>query len=144
MPMPLRDGYGFKPESPLIGARFVSGASITRRRNTAVPAAVTLTWLFTDMQAALFEKWVQEDLIDGAAWFLCKLQTPLGVDFYRSRFTPDFYDGPVLVEGGFWQVSATLEVFRRPLLADGSTAYPDAFLRAGLVDIAANREWPEA
>jgi len=144
MPMPLRDGYGFTPESPMVTSRFVSGASINRRRNTAVPTHVSLTWLFdTDMKAALFEKWVQEDLIDGTAWFLCKLKTPLGLDFYRSRFTADFYDGPLLVEGNFWQVAARLEVFRRPLLEDGSTKYPDAFLQAPIIDLAANREWPE-
>lgn len=142
LPMPLRAGYGFKPVSPLVSTRFVSGATINRRKSTSTPSRVGMTWLLTDIQAALFEKWVQEDLSDGAAWFLCKLKTPIGVDYYRSKFTEDFYDGPVLVEGDFWQISATLELFRRPLLADGSTAYPDAIQNSWIVDLASNREWP--
>jgi len=142
LPMPLRAGYGFKPVSPIISSRFVSGATMNRRNYTSTPSRVGMTWLLTDTKAALFEKWVQEDLVDGTAWFLCKLKSPIGVDYYRSKFTEDFYDGPVLVEGDFWQISATLEMFRRPLLADGSTAYPDAIQNAAVVDLAANREWP--
>ncbi|MCO7469521.1 hypothetical protein NJG16_05560 [Stenotrophomonas maltophilia] len=144
LPLPLRDGYGFKPVTPLLTSRFQSGASLTRRRSTSTPTMVTLSWVLKDQSAALFEKWVQEDLVDGSAWFLCKLKTPLGVDYYRSRFTADFYNGPYLVDGNFWRFDATLEMFRRPLLADGSTAYPDAIFNSDIVDLAANREWPDA
>ncbi len=81
--------------------------------------------------------------MDGAAWFLCPLRTPLGLDYYKSKFV-DIYEGPILVGGKYWRFTATLEVYTRPLLPDGSTAYPDPFLHPEIVDLTANKEWPEA
>ena len=143
LPEPLQDGYGFKPVSPLLVDQFTSGRTQSRRGSLSTPTRVSVTWLLVDPVAALFEKWFQEDLYDGAAWFLCRLRTPLGMDYYRSRFS-DIYEGPTLVEGNYWQFTATLELFRRPLLADGSTKEPDAsfILGSSLVDLSANREWP--
>jgi hypothetical protein len=50
----------------------------------------------TDAQAQLFEAWYREAITDGVDWFFMKLQTPLGVQFYKCRFT-DIYQGPTLV-----------------------------------------------
>lgn len=143
LPLPLHEGYGFRPVSPLVRTPMVSGRARVRRGYTATPTQVALIWLMTDAQAQLFEKWYQEELLDGSSWFLARLKTPLGIDYYRSRFV-DIYEGPVLQGGRYWRFTATLELYRRPLLADGSAAYPDAILHADIVDLAANREWPEA
>lgn len=143
LPPALHDGYGFRPVSPIVRSTFVSGRSMQRRRAKSTPTQVAVNWLLNDGTAALFEKWFQEDLSDGAAHFLCLLKTSLGMGYYRAQFV-DIYEGPELVGGKYWRFSATVEVDKRPLLADGSTAYPDAILHSDIVDLAANREWPEA
>jgi len=142
LPEPLRDGYAMRHVSPLIRSTFVSGRSIARRAYTATPTAVEVRWLLTDGETALFEKWFQEVLTDGVAWFACKLRTPLGMDFYKARFT-DMYDGPLLSNSNRWIIAATLEIYSRPLLADGWTEFPEGVLQASIIDPAANREWPE-
>ncbi|MFK3846604.1 hypothetical protein [Stenotrophomonas sp. NPDC078853] len=142
LPEALREGYGIKHASPLKRSTFVSGRALSRRNYTSTPSEVAVRWLLPDADAALFEKWFQEDLVDGAAWFLCRLRTPLGMDYHKSRFV-DIYEGPTLSESNLWLISATLELFERPLLADGSTVYPDAVLNSGIIDLTANREWPK-
>lgn len=143
LPEPLREGYGLKHVSPMKRSTFVSGRSMPRRAYTATPTQLEVRWLLNDGQATLFEKWFQEVLIDGVSWFACRLRTPLGMDYYKSRFT-DMYDGPVLTTSNQWVITAPLEMYQRPLLADGWLEYPDGILRAGIIDLAANREWPAA
>jgi len=120
----------------------VSGRARVRRGYTDVPSSVPVGWRLNDAEAALFEIWFKDDLLDGSAWFLMKLKTPIGIDLHRCRFD-GVYDGPFLV-GRAWRVSAVLELRRRPLLAEGSSSYPDAVLNSTIVDAAANREWPES
>lgn len=141
LPEPLRDGYGLQHVSPLVRSSFVSGRSMPRRAYKATPSRVEVRWLLNDGQAALFEKWFQEVLDDGVKWFACRLRTPLGMDYYKTRFT-DIYDGPALSNGNQWVFTAVLEIYLRPLLADGWTEFPEGVLQAAIVDLAANREWP--
>jgi len=63
------------------------------------------------------------------------------MDYYKSRFT-DIYDGPALTNSNRWLVTATLEIYLRPLLADGWLEFPEGVLQASIIDMAANREWP--
>ncbi|MEN4938754.1 hypothetical protein [Stenotrophomonas sp. TWI1151] len=141
LPEPLREGYGLRHVSPLKRSTFVSGRSMPRRAYTATPTNVEVRWLLNDGQAALFEKWFQEGLNDGVAWFACRLRSPLGMDYYKSRFT-DIYDGPTLTNSNLWLITAPLEIYARPLLADGWSEYPEGILQANVIDLAANREWP--
>jgi len=97
----------------------------------------------TDAQAQLFEAWYRDTISDGAAWFLMRLQTPLGVESYKCRFT-DIYDGPVLVAPIYWRFSATLELWERPLLPPGWAEFPYFVVNQDIIDLALNREWPEA
>lgn len=143
LPEPLREGYGLRHVSPMKRATFVSGRSLPRRAYTTTPTQVEVRWLLADATAALFEKWFQEGLEDGVSWFACRLRTPLGMDYYKSRFV-DIYDGPTLSAGNDWIYTAQLEMYQRPLLADGWSEYPEGFLRAAVIDVAANREWPAA
>ncbi len=99
--------------------------------------------MLNDGQAALFERWFEEELIDGVSWFACRLRSPLGMDYYKARFT-DIYEGPTLTNANLWMFAATLELYRRPLLAEGWLEYPEGVLRASVIDLAANREWPES
>ncbi len=142
LPEPLREGYGFRHVSPMVNSTFVSGRALPRRGYTATPTRLELRWLLDDRRAALFEKWFQEALNDGVAWFALRLRSPLGMDYYKTRFT-EIYEGPTLSAGNQWVIVGQVELFKRPLLADGWTEYPEGFLQANVVDLAANREWPE-
>lgn len=144
LPLPLQDGYGFKPVSPLLRTQLTSGRARQRRQYTSTPTQASVTWMFTtDAQAQLFEAWYRDTISDGAAWFLMRLQTPLGVESYKCRFT-DIYDGPVLVAPIYWRFSATLELWEKPLLPPGWADFPSFVVNQDIIDLALNREWPEA
>lgn len=144
LPLPLQDGYGFKPVSPLLRTQLASGRARQRRQYTSTPTQASVTWMFTtDAQAQLFEAWYRDIISDGAAWFLMRLQTPRGVDSYKCRFT-DIYDGPILVAPIYWRFSATLELWERPLLPPGWAEFPYFVVNQDIIDLALNREWPEA
>lgn len=144
LPLPLQEGYGFQPVSPLLRTQLTSGRARQRRQYTSTPTQASVKWIFTtDAQAMIFEAWYRDVLSDGAAWFLMRLQTPLGVRDYRCRFT-DIYQGPTLVAPIYWQFSATLELWERPILPPGWGPFPDYIAGSSIIDLALNREWPEA
>lgn len=144
LPMPLQDGYSYQPVSPLKRTEMTTGRARQRRAYTSTPTQANVQWFMeSDQQAQLFEAWYRETITDGAAWFLMKLQTPLGVEFYKCRFV-DIYQGPTLVAPIYWQFSATLELWKRPVLSDGWAAFPDYIINSSIIDLALNREWPEA
>jgi len=146
LPMPLQDGYGFKPVSPLQRTQATSGRSRQRRKYTSTPTIATVNWIFTkNNQAQLFESWFRDVLTDGAAWFLMRLQTPLGCQqTYKCRFTDDAYEGPTLVPPKYWRFSAQLELWERPLLPSGWGFFPELVAGSDIIDFALNEEWPEA
>nr|EKW5807788.1 hypothetical protein [Klebsiella pneumoniae] len=51
--------------------------------------------------------------------------------------------GPTLVAPKYWQYSATLELWERPLPPSGWGNYPEWLAGQSLLDIALNREWPK-
>lgn len=80
LPMPLMDGYGFKPISPLLRTEMTSGRAQQRRRYTSTPTQASVKWIFkTDALAQVFEAFFRDALKDGQSWFYLKLQTPIGV-----------------------------------------------------------------
>lgn len=144
LPMPLQDGYGFSPVSPLLRSQKVNGRAQQRRAFLSTPTNVSVTWFMTPQQAQLFEAWYQNAITDGAAWFFMKLQTPLNVvDQVKCRFT-DIYQGPVLTPPNYWTFTATLELDKRPVIPGGWAEYPEFILGANIIDIAINRDWPKA
>lgn len=145
LPMPLQDGYGFTPVSPLISSQKVNGRSQQRRAFLSTPSAVNVQWFMTAGEAQLFEGWVRNTITDGADWFYMKLQTPLGVaELVKCRFTADFYDGPKLTPPNYWTYSAILELDKRQVIDGDWAEFPDYILNADIIDLAINREWPSA
>ncbi|AEG99109.1 MULTISPECIES: membrane protein [Klebsiella] len=143
LPMPLQEGYGFQPVSPLKRTQLTTGRARQRRAYTSTPTEATVSWFMeSDVQGLTFESWYRDALSDGAAWFMMKLQTPAGIKFYKCRFT-DIYQGPVLVAPIYWRYSATLELWERPLLPPPWGNYPGWIAGSSLLDIALNREWPK-
>lgn len=144
LPIPLKDGFGLQPVSPLRRTQLTSGRARQRRIYTSVPTNASVTWSFkTDKEAQLFEAWYRDTIDDGTAWFYMRLKTPLGIQPYKCRFT-DIYQGPILSRPRFWKFTATLELWERPLLPRGWGNFPELVLGTDIIDLAVNREWPEA
>ncbi|AVJ17220.1 hypothetical protein CLM71_08795 [Serratia sp. MYb239] len=143
LPMALQEGYALKPISPLLRTDMVTGRARQRRRYTSTPTQTTVSWLMNDVQGMTFEAWFRDALSDGSAWFNMVLRTPIGVKPYLCRFT-DIYDGPVLTGGKYWQYSATLELWERPIPDAGWGNFPEFLAGQSIIDMALNREWPKA
>ena len=120
-----------------------SGRARQRRRYTSTPTQASVKWIFqTDALAQVFEAFFRDALKDGQSWFYLRLQTPIGVKPYKARFI-DIYEGPTLVAPKYWQYSATLELWERPLPPAGWGNYPEWLAGQSLLDIALNKEWPK-
>lgn len=114
LPLPVGEGYGFKPVSPIVRTQMASGRAIQRRRFLSVPTVLPVSWLFTAEEAKLFEGWCKWG-IGWADWFLCPIKSPLGLKPTRARFV-DIYEGPEFVADDLWRYTATLELFELPIL----------------------------
>lgn len=145
LPTPLREGYGMQHVSPLQRTEMDSGRARQRRRFTSVPTIVSVSWLMTNGQAALFESWFKHTAMDGAAWFQCPLQTPSGgIQYYNARFT-GIYSGPELVGRSSWRFTAEVEIReRQTVIADWVETLPDFIAYGDIFDRAMNHAWPKA
>lgn len=142
LPLPLQTGYGLQTVSPLMRTEMQSGRARQRRTFTSVPQSVTVAWLLTTPQAALFENFFQVALTDGSSWFFAELQTPLGIMPLECRFV-DIYSGPSLIGFNKWSINATLETKERQVLSgDWAIIMPEVILLSDIFDLAMNREWP--
>lgn len=147
LPMPVQTGYGLQHVSPFMRSDMQSGRSRNRRMFTSVPSQVSVQWFFTnEAEAQLFEGWFRDDLgaKDGENWFTMTLQTPLGLQPYECRFI-EMYRGPTLVAFNKWQISASIEIRERPIVAeDEATIMPSDIILADIFDRTMNEWWPEA
>lgn len=144
LPVPLQEGYGLKPVSPLLRTSLTSGRARQRRRYMSTPTMASVTWTLTDVQAQVFEAWFRDAITDGSAWFNMNLRTPGGESSKVCRFT-DIYQGPSIIGGNYWQYTAELELYDRAIgLPPPWGQFPDFISGMDIIDIALNREWPAA
>lgn len=112
LPAPLASGYGVKPVDQTVRTDMESGAARQRRRTTARNDKVTVSWVMTDAQAAIFRAWFEDDAAGaagGAAWFGVVLMLGTGgAVSVEARFVkpPDLS----LIAAKLWTVSGELEV----------------------------------
>lgn len=144
LPLPLRTDSTHEPVSPISRTGMVTGRAMQRKKYSAVPEHVPLTWIFSESQAQLFMAWYRDALNEGAAWALIPTKTPAGVMDYVARFT-DIYRYSV-VGVSHWRFTAPMELRERPILTPvGWAKYaPEYILHSNLLDIAINKEWPQA
>lgn len=143
LPCALKNGYGLDHVSPLARTDMESGRARQRRRFTSVPSTASVSWYFNDPQAAAFEAWFRDSINDGADWFNCNLKSPVGEKPYACRFT-DMYKGPEVIGARHWKITATLEIWERPIMPAPWGQFPDFIIHMSIFDQAMNREWPEA
>lgn len=143
LPLPLREGYGFQAVSPILRSKKMSGRSVQRRLYSSTPTEPSVSWLMSAAQAQLFMGWYEHVLLSGSQWFECPLRTPLGLELHRARFT-DIYSGPDLVGVDHWRFTATLEMFKQPLIGkEWVTDAPEYILGSDIFDITMNRVWTQ-
>lgn len=149
LPIGQRSDYDLSHVSPFARTDMVSGRAKQRQTFTSVPTMVSVTWIFTPPEAMTFEAWFRDAIANGTAWFNCRLRSPLdgrdspGTSMYECRFT-DMYDGPRQTGAFEWTITAPLEIYERPLAPPGWGLFPEYLLHADIIDLAVNREWPEA
>lgn len=123
LPAPLRNGFEINPEDPILRTQMDAGPDRVRRRFTAIPSRLPVSWKFTEAQLALFEAWHKLSMLDGSAWFTVNLPNGLGVSALDARFTKP--PKKALLSGKNWNVSAELEVRELPVMTQ---AYFDVAL----------------
>ena len=142
LPLPLREGYGFDPVSPMISTPLVNGRKIRRRTYQNVPTRTSVTWLLSASEAQLFEGWFEHVLISGTLPFECPLKSPLGLENYQANFN-DIYKGPELVGVDHWRFTAELWLLKRPIVgADWVLFAPEYILYSSIFDRAMTQKWP--
>lgn len=130
LPAPLRRGYEINPEDPILRTQMDAGPDRVRRRYTAIPSRIPVSWRFTEAQLALFEAWHKLEALDGAAWFTISLANGLGFQVVEAQFAKP--PKKALLGGTNWEVSAELEVRELPVMTQ---AYLDAALAYNPDDI---------
>jgi hypothetical protein len=144
LPWPSRSGYTFKDTPTFERSDMQDGRSAQRQTFEFVPTLVNVQWDFdSDSKASLFRAWFRDAINNGASWFNCPLKTPIGEKNYVCRFAR-MYTGPDLIEPCLWRSTATLEMFERPIIAEGWGNYPEWMDAISPFDIAMNHVWPKA
>lgn len=68
LPTPLRSNYALRATDPTARSDMESGPARVRRRFTASPDQVSLSYRFTAAQMAIFRAFWESDFAHGAAW----------------------------------------------------------------------------
>ncbi|ORL62911.1 transposase [Pseudomonas putida] len=143
LPPPLQESYSLETFDPMVRTQMVTGRARQRIRFRSVPTFINASFIFNEAQAGFFEAWHARTLDNGIEWFNCPLQTAEGMKDYEARFT-QIYDGPTLNQIKWWRYSARLELRERPLIPEGWEQFPEYWFNKNVIDVALNREWPEA
>ena len=142
LPRGRHSGRTYQLVSPLLRSEMTSGRAMQRRKFTSVPQAASINWFFTDAEGQAFEAWWREQLVDGAKWFECPLDTPVGYGDYTCRFT-GVYTGPSRIGPDLWGYSGELELRERAVPPVGYGEFPEVLLGSAILDVALNVKWPK-
>ena len=88
----------------------LTGPYSYRRSQTSRHSLQKLEFVFTSVEAAVFEDWVENTLIKGGTWFRSNWPHPAGGVARRRFITRPSYPEYQLFEGGGWKVQALCEV----------------------------------
>lgn len=101
-------GYGVKPVAAFIRTDMEAGAPRQRKRFTAVPHNLSLSWRFTAAQMADFRTFFNTTINRGTDWFTMTLDAGSGLTSYDVRFVAPYES--TLLSGVNWAVSGQVEV----------------------------------
>jgi hypothetical protein len=143
LPAPLWAANQNSVVSPNQRTTMDSGRARQRRKFSSVPVMRSASWVMTSGEARYFELWYKETLKDGTEWFNIYLRNALGFVQQVCRIS-GVYNGPNAWGRDRWQITATLEVWERPLMPGEWALLPSFLVHPEIFDLAMNREWPEA
>ena len=107
----VNTNYGLDPVDQTIRTEMESGAARTRRRTTARNDHVTVAWVMTDAQLAIFRAWFDNpsQAAGGASWFTIRLAIgTTGLVSCTARFISGYKVSHLTNLN--WSVSANLEI----------------------------------
>lgn len=116
LPIPLIAGYALAPETSFVRTDMDAGPARHRRRFTAAPTSIQLSFLMTQAQFAIFEAWYSLRISDGADWFDAPMDNGQGVTTQECRFVEAWQSRPV--GGKNYEVSCRWETRGRPIMSD--------------------------
>lgn len=97
---PLLSGYSQQRPAPVIEAP-VDGPSLSRRRYTAAPMPISLSFVMSAAQYATWAAFYTSTIASGALPFTATTVTALGPGEYRIVGSPV----EELIDGGKWRIS---------------------------------------
>lgn len=111
LPAPSADGYALDPVDPGIRTEMEGGAARTRTRTKNRNDKISVGWIFTDAQMAIFRAWFENgaECAYGSAWFDLTVRVGTGGAVSKPCRFAGIWKATAL-PGTQWQVSATLEV----------------------------------
>lgn len=110
LPAPLSESYQINPIDQVIRTEMDGGYTRARRRTTARVDKISVSFVYTSSQMDSFRDWFEDSTgaDGGASWFDITLKTGDGASLtVEGRF---FGIWQAVYKGGYWQVTATLEV----------------------------------
>lgn len=124
---PVAQSYSIDPHEPTLHGDDEEGPVDKRRRFEDTPAGFAVTWRFDFDDFALFLAWWRGVLKDGLRWAQIPLRLGASVETCTCRFRGDAPWRASPWRGAYWQVAATLEVRRPPVLSEAEI---EAYLAA--------------
>lgn len=118
LPLPSVEGYGLTPQEAVLRTDMESGPARQRRRFRQTPTRITVRWLFSEFEFAIFEAWYKYHADEGGQWFEIILTGGLGLLAHEARFTRQFE--AQLMSARRWQVKSELEIRERPTLNESA------------------------
>lgn len=113
LPAAQAQGYAFGPVDPVIRTDMEAGKPRARRRFTAMPTVIQVSWRFTQAQLGEFETFWHTTLSDGVAEFDVTLQNGTGFATWSARFHTAWR--AVRLSKNLFEVSAELISMSRPV-----------------------------
>lgn len=145
LPLPLLDGRSSQRVETVLRTQMQSGRTRSRLMFEKTPTGQGCRFLFTQAQAYFFELWFNEKLKSGVLEFEINLRMTDGLRPRVVKFM-SMYKGPVMTGPNQWTVSANIEIRDRITTGDNPdwVEFPEFYFNADIIDLAVNREWPEA
>lgn len=111
LPIPKLIGYGLQTTDPTARTDMDSGPARVRRRFTAAPDRLTLSFIFTEAQMVIFRAFWLSDFQQGAAWVYMPIKDGIAAGLVSRECRPltgQFKGG--LIRDNVWMVEFDVEV----------------------------------
>lgn len=122
VPLPTFAGYQFKPKPNLRRTEMDVGTARQRRSSRQKIDDINVTLELTAWEMMIFEAWVFEEALEGAAWFNVNLQGGIGIALCEARIKGGADMIYTARNGVRWNVRMTLELRNRPKLSAADLA----------------------